>query len=464
MTPVPRYRTSSAALICFGISITNRAAAVAASGKTTNLRFGFTGTTLNGENQAGENACFRGWASTCQDDPTYISKFGLSCEGHGFFQCELFLDLGFTPLEVSELITSCPCSCSINCSDDSWKAVIGLDRLDQPEETVIDALEESSTPMPTTIHPTQYPTNAPSSSPTTMAPTVSPSVMPTTLIPSSTPTKMPSLNPTTMAPTVSPSVAPTAKLDNAIVAALTPSPTGFSTTLPDSKTPTRMPTQQPVESATSIAEIIPHHQPKDIPKAEARAEIPTAESLKESGPPEAKQDESTDINGSSRMTLTLMELILICVGMVAISLTLLVAHGVYRRSKAVREEENPSEKVDESLHKQLEESGKKKNKNKNRKSRKITRVVRGLGTGGKRKGESSTADGPVIREGAAVVIASSTRSRCNHEALLVESFSSVSDSQASTLHRKRGPHRNNNRVHIPRDVCELPSNLVLEAE
>ena len=225
-----------------------------------------------------------------------------------------------------------------------------------------------------------------------------------------------------------------------------------------------MPTQQPVESATSIAEIIPDHQPKDIPKAEARAEIQTAESLKESGAPEANQDESTDINGSSRMTLTLMELILICVGMVAITLTLLVAHGVYRRSKAVREEENPSEKVEETLHKQLEESGKKKNKNKNRKSRKITRVVRGLGTGGKRKGESSRADGPVIREGAAVVIASSTRSRCNHEALLVESFSSVSDSQASTLHRKRGPHKNNNRVHIPRDVCELPSNLVLEAE
>ena len=219
-----------------------------------------------------------------------------------------------------------------------------------------------------------------------------------------------------------------------------------------------------MESATSIAEIIPDHQPKDIPKAEVRAEIPTAESLKESGAPEANQDESTDTNGSSRMTLTLMELVLICVGMVAITLTLLVAHGVYRRSKAVREEENHSEKVNEILHKQLEESGKKKNKNKNRKSRKITRVVRGLGTGGKRKGESSTADGPVIREGAAVVIASSTRSRCNHEALLVESFSSVSDSQASTLHRKRGPHKNNNRVHIPRDVCELPSNLVLEAE
>lgn len=221
-----------------------------------------------------------------------------------------------------------------------------------------------------------------------------------------------------------------------------------------------------MESATSNAEIIPDLQQKDIAKAEARAEIPTAESLRESDAPEVNQDKSTDTNGSSRMSLTLMELILICVGMVAITLTLLVAHGVYRRSKDVREEENPSEKVNETLRKQLEGNGKKKKKNKsnNRKSRKITRVVRGLGAGGKRKGESSPSDGPVIREGAAVVIASSTRSRCNHEALLVESFSSVSDSQASTLHRKRGPHKNNNRVHIPRDVCELPSNLVLEAE
>ena len=154
--------------------------------------------------------------------------------------------------------------------------------------------------------------------------------------------------------------------------------------------------------------------------------------------------------------------------MVAITLTLLVAHAVYRRSKAVGGEENSNENMNENPQKSSEDtSNNKKNTNqekKSKKSGKITRVVRGLGGGKKRKGDSSTINGPVIREGAAVVIASSTRSRCNHEALLVESFSSVSDSQATTLHRKRGPHKSNNRVQIPRDVCELPNNLVLEAE
>lgn len=135
----------------------------------------------------------------------------------------------------------------------------------------------------------------------------------------------------------------------------------------------------------------------------------------------------------------------------------------------MRGEDNPSEKANETLHKPFEDNAKKKKKKKkdtkkDRKSRKITRVVRGLGGGGKKKGGSSTSHGPVIREGAAVVIASSTRSRCNHEALLVESFSSVSDSQASTPHRKRGPLKSKNRVQIPRTVCELPNNLVLEAE
>lgn len=82
----------------------------------------------------------------------------------------------------------------------------------------------------------------------------------------------------------------------------------------------------------------------------------------------------------------------------------------------MRGEENPSEKhVNETLHKQFADSAKKKkNKKKDRK--------------GKGKGESSTSNDPVIREGAAVFIASSTRSYCNHEALLVESFSSVPDS------------------------------------
>ena len=165
MKSMPRRRSNAAALVCFGISA---ASASSVGRKTSSLRFGFTSTTFTGKEEEGINACSRGWAPTCQDDPNYVSRFGLSCEEHGLFRCELFLDLDFSPQEVSDLITSCPCSCNINCSDDSWKAAIGLDGLNQQGETTTDALlhvERSST-LPT-AHPTQYQTESPTTAPTT---------------------------------------------------------------------------------------------------------------------------------------------------------------------------------------------------------------------------------------------------------------------------------------------------------
>jgi hypothetical protein len=217
----------------------------------------------------------------------------------------------------------------------------------------------------------------------------------------------------------------------------------------------------------------------------ARAEVPNADLAEEPDELQNTQNERTDTETGGSMTLSLMDLILICIGMVAITLTLLVAHGVYRRNEAMRVEENcdlelgentcvhetphlpgtvKKKKKKKMMMMKMKMMTKKKNrKSKNRKSRAITRIVQGLGGAyGKKRGDSLPR--PVIKEGAAVFIASSTKSRCNHEALLVESFSSVSDSQASTLRRKRGPHKRNNRVQVPRDICDLPNNFVLEAE
>lgn len=163
---------------------------------------------------------------------------------------------------------------------------------------------------------------------------------------------------------------------------------------------------------------------------------------------------------SSGMTLSMTEVILMCVGMVAITLTALIAHAVYKRSK--QSGNTPVGTKRTSTNKANKASGghrrQSSNKRKEQKERRtfVNKVTLGLGRGGQRK-KSFSSDG-VIKQGAAVVI-SSTRSHRNHEACLVESLSSVSDSQASTLSRARGPHKYNNRVQIPRRVCEFPSEL-----
>ena len=370
MKSMPRYQSNAAALVGFGIS------AASASGvgrKTSSLRVGFPSTTFaDEEEEEGNNACSRGWAPTCQDDPNYVSKFGLSCEEHGFFQCELFLDLDFSPQEVSDLITSCPCSCNINCSDDSWKAAIGLDGLNQQGETTTDALlhvEESSTFS--TAHPTQYQTGSPTTAPTTASPTD----LPTTLMPSSTPTNKPSFLSTTTSPTKSPSSMPT-QYDNATKSAET---TGFSTQ-----------------------------------KGEARGTIPNVGRDGESAALQAIQDESPGSNSGST-TLSLMGLILVCVGMVAITLTSFVAL-YHRRSKADHKEKvHVTRKLAVHVYdKKDKKKGKRSGGHKKSDKRTIKRIVRRLGVR-----DDPSMSSRVIREDAAVVIAPSTHSRRNHEVLLM---------------------------------------------
>lgn len=61
------------------------------------------------------SACFDGWHPMCQDDPYYVSKTGLPCEFHSSFDCSAWTNVGYTEMEVYDLINSCPCSCAVPC-------------------------------------------------------------------------------------------------------------------------------------------------------------------------------------------------------------------------------------------------------------------------------------------------------------------------------------------------------------
>ena len=51
----------------------------------------------------------------CMDDPSFQTKYFLSCENHQRLDCESFVEVGFSEQEVFDLVVSCPCSCRIPC-------------------------------------------------------------------------------------------------------------------------------------------------------------------------------------------------------------------------------------------------------------------------------------------------------------------------------------------------------------
>ena len=72
--------------------------------------------TDNGNNrdlQQQREACSPGWDVTCQDNPLYTTRLGLDCAMHVVVDCNLMVEIGFTPAERDELVLNCPCSCSI---------------------------------------------------------------------------------------------------------------------------------------------------------------------------------------------------------------------------------------------------------------------------------------------------------------------------------------------------------------
>ena len=141
-------------------------------------------------------ACFWRWDASCQDDPTYRSKYNLRCEQHVKFDCLSFLG-PFTQSEVTELIERCPCSCRVECNTFSWEP----------------SFAPSTTPTisfsPTTLMPTHGPSARPSAMPT-LHPTLSPTQMPSpkpSQKPSSQPSTEPSVTPSST-PTTTPSSSP----------------------------------------------------------------------------------------------------------------------------------------------------------------------------------------------------------------------------------------------------------------
>ena len=52
---------------------------------------------------------------TCQDDPNYQSKLGLTCDKHARFDCTTMGAINYSEEEISELIDRCPCSCRTMC-------------------------------------------------------------------------------------------------------------------------------------------------------------------------------------------------------------------------------------------------------------------------------------------------------------------------------------------------------------
>lgn len=63
----------------------------------------------------GVSSCHAGWHPFCQDDPSYTSKTGLPCEFHSSFDCSSWTKVGYTEMEVYDLINSCPCACAVPC-------------------------------------------------------------------------------------------------------------------------------------------------------------------------------------------------------------------------------------------------------------------------------------------------------------------------------------------------------------
>jgi len=60
-------------------------------------------------------ACHAGWSPTCRDDDKYRCVNGLECSAYRGYDCTQFTAVGYTQMQVADLIAHCPCSCGIPC-------------------------------------------------------------------------------------------------------------------------------------------------------------------------------------------------------------------------------------------------------------------------------------------------------------------------------------------------------------
>ena len=71
------------------------------------------------EDEDTAKACHPMWPATCQDDPTYMSRMSVGCSAFQVFSnCfEARTIVAFSDNEISELISRCPCTCKIQCTE-----------------------------------------------------------------------------------------------------------------------------------------------------------------------------------------------------------------------------------------------------------------------------------------------------------------------------------------------------------
>ena len=187
-----------------------------------------------------KRACFWRWDVSCQDDPTYRSKYGLSCQQHVKFDCLSFLG-PFAESEVEELVERCPCSCRVECNTFSW----------EPSSSPSARPSISFAPTPA---PTSDPTPSPSARPSAM-PTLYPTHLPTRT-PTAGPTNQPTLYPTnlpTEVPTAGPTKQPSSPPSSAPSKTASSSPSGGPSPSPSSQPssdPSVFPTDSPSVSPT----------------------------------------------------------------------------------------------------------------------------------------------------------------------------------------------------------------------
>ena len=63
----------------------------------------------------GNETCFAGWDTSCQDNPSFLSVMGASCRMHQGFDCTMLHAIGYDEHEVYDVIHNCPCSCEVPC-------------------------------------------------------------------------------------------------------------------------------------------------------------------------------------------------------------------------------------------------------------------------------------------------------------------------------------------------------------
>ena len=112
------------------------------------------------------STCPAEWDETCRDDPNFISKLHLPCSSHVTFECSVLHAIGFSLQDIDDLISSCPCSCNIECS------AHGNDS-DPPTASPV---SDPPTALLPTLHPTIALTFSIPAKIATESPSVSPSV------------------------------------------------------------------------------------------------------------------------------------------------------------------------------------------------------------------------------------------------------------------------------------------------